>query len=53
VSRAPWRLLDVAARLRAAGLLLQEPTVDAVLSGIADDHRRVGAGELFCAWAGT
>jgi UDP-N-acetylmuramoyl-L-alanyl-D-glutamate--2,6-diaminopimelate ligase len=53
VIRGAWQLADVVARLRAAGLLLREPAVDAPLSGIADDNRYVGPGDLFCAWVGT
>jgi UDP-N-acetylmuramoyl-L-alanyl-D-glutamate--2,6-diaminopimelate ligase len=49
----PVQLSEVAARLRADGLLLDEPVRDVALSGIADDSRAVEAGDLFCAWAGT
>jgi UDP-N-acetylmuramoyl-L-alanyl-D-glutamate--2,6-diaminopimelate ligase len=47
------QLTTLVERLRAEELLLTAPTADAVLNGIADDSRRVLAGDLFCAWAGT
>lgn len=46
-------LSDVVDRLRAADLLLEPPAADAVLTGIADDSRRVEPGGLYCAWRGT
>ncbi|MBX6364542.1 MAG: UDP-N-acetylmuramoyl-L-alanyl-D-glutamate--2,6-diaminopimelate ligase [Gemmatimonadetes bacterium] len=49
----PVSLADVVARLRADGLLVGAPSVDASLSGVTDDSRLVRAGDLFCAWAGT
>lgn len=49
----PVSLADVVARLPADGLLVGAPSVDAPLSGVADDSRHVRAGDLFCAWAGT
>ncbi|MBI4544569.1 MAG: UDP-N-acetylmuramoyl-L-alanyl-D-glutamate--2,6-diaminopimelate ligase, partial [Gemmatimonadetes bacterium] len=47
------RLGAVVERLELEGLLLQPPAADVELLGIADDSRRVRAGDLFCAWAGT
>jgi len=48
------RLVDVATRLAAAGLLAAPAAagMDTDLSGIADDSRSVNAGDLFCAWKG-
>jgi UDP-N-acetylmuramoyl-L-alanyl-D-glutamate--2,6-diaminopimelate ligase len=40
-------------RLRAADLLLAAPDRDTRLTGVADDSRRVLAGDLFCAWSGS
>ena len=50
---APVSLARVIARLQADGLLLSAPAAEPLLSGISDDSRRVAAGDLFCAWAGT
>lgn len=49
------RLGAVIDRLREAGLLVSAPNsaADIVLGGITDDSRRIQAGDLFCAWAGT
>jgi UDP-N-acetylmuramoyl-L-alanyl-D-glutamate--2,6-diaminopimelate ligase len=47
------KLSEVISRLRGEGLLLAEPGSDPELSGIVDDSRRVGPGDLFCAWQGT
>ncbi|HEX7049160.1 MAG TPA: UDP-N-acetylmuramoyl-L-alanyl-D-glutamate--2,6-diaminopimelate ligase [Longimicrobiales bacterium] len=49
----PFRLAEVVERLERAGLLVTRPAADPMLTGIADDSRRVQRGELFCAWAGT
>jgi UDP-N-acetylmuramoyl-L-alanyl-D-glutamate--2,6-diaminopimelate ligase len=40
-------------RLRADGLLLDDPRSAAEVTGITDDSNRVQAGDLFCAWSGT
>lgn len=49
-----WRRLsEVVERLRDAELLVAAPGEDPVLGGITADSRRVGAGDLFCAWRGT
>ncbi len=46
-------LSRVVARLERDDLLLHAPEEDPMLTGIADDSRRVRAGDLFCAWVGT
>jgi UDP-N-acetylmuramoyl-L-alanyl-D-glutamate--2,6-diaminopimelate ligase len=48
-----FRLDAVAQRLEARGLLRGRRGGDAVLGGIAEDSRAVGAGDLFCAWKGS
>ncbi|HEX7120627.1 MAG TPA: UDP-N-acetylmuramoyl-L-alanyl-D-glutamate--2,6-diaminopimelate ligase [Longimicrobiales bacterium] len=40
-------------RLEADGRLVARPDADPAITGISDDSRRVRAGDLFCAWAGT
>jgi len=49
----PVPLARVVDRLREAGLLVEAPDADVTLGGASDDSRRVGAGDLFCAWRGT
>ncbi len=44
---------EVVARLERDGVLVSRPAAEPRISGIADDSRRVRAGDLFCAWAGT
>ena len=47
-------LSAVAARLRDAGLLIDAPAdASPVVTGAADDSRRIARGDLYCAWAGT
>lgn len=46
-------LSEVVDRLLEAGLLLEPPATAAVITGIADDSRRVEPGGLYCAWRGT
>lgn len=48
----PVSLRAIADRLESAGLLEQRPAADASVSGITDDSRAVGVGDLFCAWRG-
>ena len=52
-TRRTLMLSELTERLRAAQLLVAEPSSDVQLTGIADDSRRVAQGDLFCAWAGT
>ncbi len=52
----PVALARVIARLQADGRVVSAPSgsaADGRITGITDDSRRVQAGELFCAWAGT
>jgi UDP-N-acetylmuramoyl-L-alanyl-D-glutamate--2,6-diaminopimelate ligase len=49
-SRALSEIVD---RIAGAGLLAEGVTVDPQIAGVADDSRRVGPGDLFCAWTGT
>jgi len=49
----PVRLSEIVARLEREGLVVRAPSDDVVITGIRDDSRRVGPGDLFCAWAGT
>jgi len=49
----PVPLSAVAERLARDGLLVAAPAVDVGVCGVSDDSRRVAAGDLFCAWAGT
>lgn len=49
----PHSLAEVVERVRATGLLVEAPPAETVVEGVADDSRRVGPGDLFCAWAGT
>lgn len=44
---------EIVRRLKADGRLVSAPGVEPVITGIADDSRRVRAGDLYCAWAGT
>jgi UDP-N-acetylmuramoyl-L-alanyl-D-glutamate--2,6-diaminopimelate ligase len=44
---------ELAELLRAHDLLLRAGATDGIVTGIADDSRRVAAGDLFCAWRGT
>jgi UDP-N-acetylmuramoyl-L-alanyl-D-glutamate--2,6-diaminopimelate ligase len=46
-------LSALAERLHAESLLLEHVGDDPELTGIADDSRATGAGDLFCAWSGT
>ena len=46
-------LSQLVERLRGAELLVEGPAADTRVGGITDDSRRVHAGDLFCAWAGT
>ena len=46
-------LSEVIDRLRGAGLLVEAPAADPAIAGVVDDSRRVGPGDLFCAWTGT
>jgi UDP-N-acetylmuramoyl-L-alanyl-D-glutamate--2,6-diaminopimelate ligase len=46
-------LTQLARRLRAADLLVEEASADVSVSGITDDSRTVSRGDLFCAWAGS
>lgn len=48
-----FRLREVVSRLEDEGLVVSAPEVDAELTGISDDSRRVRPGDLFCAWVGT
>jgi UDP-N-acetylmuramoyl-L-alanyl-D-glutamate--2,6-diaminopimelate ligase len=47
------RVSEVADRLRAEGLLLEQAGGDALLTSVVDDSRGVEPGSLFCAWSGT
>jgi UDP-N-acetylmuramoyl-L-alanyl-D-glutamate--2,6-diaminopimelate ligase len=47
------RLAEVTQRLQSANLLVHAPAEDPLLSGVADDSRKVQQGDLFCAWQGT
>jgi UDP-N-acetylmuramoyl-L-alanyl-D-glutamate--2,6-diaminopimelate ligase len=47
------KLSQLLQRLEAARLLVQAPAADLTVSGVADDSRRVKAGDLFCAWQGS
>jgi UDP-N-acetylmuramoyl-L-alanyl-D-glutamate--2,6-diaminopimelate ligase len=49
----PQPLSSVVRALASADLLVEAPDADPMLAGIADDSRRVIAGDLFCTWAGT
>jgi UDP-N-acetylmuramoyl-L-alanyl-D-glutamate--2,6-diaminopimelate ligase len=53
MSVRPVPLSAVAERLARDGLLITAPAADVAVCGVADDSRRVAAGDLFCAWAGT
>lgn len=44
---------EIVRRLEAEGRVVSAPGTDTVITGIADDSRRVRAGDLYCAWAGT
>lgn len=46
-------LTRVVDRLRATELLAGGSGAGVVVRGVADDSRRLKAGDLFCAWAGT
>jgi UDP-N-acetylmuramoyl-L-alanyl-D-glutamate--2,6-diaminopimelate ligase len=46
-------LAELADRLRAASLLLDDPGSAVAVTGITDDSNRVQPGDLFCAWSGT
>jgi len=47
------QLRDVVGQLDRTGLLVSSPAVDARLTGVSDDSRRVVQGDLFCAWQGA
>ncbi|HEX6939376.1 MAG TPA: UDP-N-acetylmuramoyl-L-alanyl-D-glutamate--2,6-diaminopimelate ligase [Longimicrobiales bacterium] len=47
------RLGEVVRRLESDGRVVVGPGADPRITGISDDSRRVRAGDLFCAWAGT
>ncbi|MEX0907445.1 MAG: UDP-N-acetylmuramoyl-L-alanyl-D-glutamate--2,6-diaminopimelate ligase [Gemmatimonadota bacterium] len=55
MSARTLQLSELTARLHAAGLLSGALTTpaDVSITGVADDSRRVQAGDLFCAWSGT
>lgn len=53
MKRSAVRLTEVVGRLRGAGLLAAAPESDPLVSGVQEDSRRVGPGDLFCTWAGT
>ena len=44
---------ELTARLGAEDLLVEAPAGEGTLTGISDDSRRISAGDLFCAWAGS
>ncbi len=44
------RIID---HLESDGRLVMRPAEGLVVTGVADDSRRVRAGDLFCAWSGT
>lgn len=53
---SPVRSLELASlaeRLAAEGLLVEHRGGNPEVSGVTDDSRRVRAGDVFCAWAGS
>lgn len=53
MSRSPVRLTELTTRLKAAGLVESAAAEDVRITGVSDDSRSTGSGDLFCAWAGT